>query len=199
MDIDLTWLKYSYIVILLGVIIILGLYPCTSSLAMRISSLTLEKTVGSMKNPFKPRALPPHSSLAPSLMPLWTNSSTRFCCSRLICRGGRQTWNESPEQTNLLKLKEKIRPELTTEQNLCCEVLDVLTSPVDPAQSWDQRGCRLSSSWLSQHSSEQTHHIWAPPHRCESLLCSTGLRWKTLPGGPVRQPGPLGKKILLNQ
>lgn len=62
--------------------------PRTSSLAMHMSSLTLEKTVGSMKNPFKPRALPPHSSLAPSLMPLWTNSSTRVCCSRLI-------WEES--------------------------------------------------------------------------------------------------------
>lgn len=55
-----------------------------------MSSLTLEKTVGSMKNPFSPRALPPHSSLAPSLMPLWINSNTRFCCSRLICGGETQ-------------------------------------------------------------------------------------------------------------
>lgn len=56
-----------------------------------MSSLTLEKTVGSMKNPFKPRALPPHSSLAPSWIPLWIYSSTRFWCSRLICR--RKKWN----------------------------------------------------------------------------------------------------------
>lgn len=67
--------------------------PRTSSLAMRMSSVTSEKTVGSMKKPFKPRALPPHSSLAPSLMPLWINSSTRFCCSRLICKGGGQALN----------------------------------------------------------------------------------------------------------
>ena len=56
---------------------------------MRMSSLTSEKTVGSMKKPFKPSALPPHSSLAPSLMPLRINSNTRFCCSRLICGGWR--------------------------------------------------------------------------------------------------------------
>lgn len=60
---------------------------------MRMSSLTLEKTVGSMKNPFTPRALPPHSSLAPSVMPLWMNSSTRLWCSRLICGGGGQTYS----------------------------------------------------------------------------------------------------------
>lgn len=69
---------------------------------------------------------------------------------------------------------------------MCCA-----HSPVDPAQLWDRRGCRLSSSWLSPHFSGQTRHIWAPPRRCESLLCSTGLRWKTRPGGPVLQPNPL--------
>lgn len=64
----------------------------TSSLAMRMSSFTLEKTVGSMKKPFKPKALPPHSSLAPSLMPLWMNSSTRFWCSRLTCGTRDNMW-----------------------------------------------------------------------------------------------------------
>lgn len=42
----------------------------TSSLAIRISSVTLENTVGSMKKPFLPSPLPPHSSFAPSVMPL---------------------------------------------------------------------------------------------------------------------------------
>ncbi|TNN87498.1 hypothetical protein EYF80_002215 [Liparis tanakae] len=72
------------------------LYHRTSSLAMRMSSFTLENTVGSMKNPFESTALPPHSILAPSLMPLSMNPNTRFCCSRLICGGGAPTLYERP-------------------------------------------------------------------------------------------------------
>lgn len=107
----------------------------TSSLAMRMSSLTLEKTVGSMKNPFKPRAFPPHSSLAPSLMPLWTNSKIRFCCSRLICGGGGKTLYERPGQGREIQTGRGIQKK--REQNFCSNessAVDASTSPVDPAQ-----------------------------------------------------------------
>lgn len=42
----------------------------TSSLAMRMSSVTPEKTVGCIKSPCWPHADPPHSRVAPSLLPL---------------------------------------------------------------------------------------------------------------------------------
>lgn len=57
---------------------------CTSSFAIRISSITFEKTVGSMKKPFLPSDLPPHSSFAPSVMPLSTSSRTLSHCSLSI-------------------------------------------------------------------------------------------------------------------
>lgn len=62
-----------------------------------------------MKNPFKPRALPPHSSLAPSLMPLWTNSSTQACCSRLICGGDVEKDSKILERTLKKKTKKKLQ------------------------------------------------------------------------------------------
>lgn len=52
----------------------------TSSLAIRMSSVTLENTVGSMKKPFLPSPLPPHSSFAPSVMPLWISSRILLYC-----------------------------------------------------------------------------------------------------------------------
>lgn len=58
----------------------------TSSLAIRMSSVTLENTVGSMKKPFLPSPLPPHSSLAPSATPLWMSSRILLYCFLSICR-----------------------------------------------------------------------------------------------------------------
>lgn len=58
----------------------------TSSLAMRISSVTLEKTVGWMKSPCWPQADPPHSSVAPSLFPLSISSIILLNCLWSICR-----------------------------------------------------------------------------------------------------------------
>lgn len=59
----------------------------TSSLAIRMSSVTLENTVGSMKKPFLPSPLPPHSSLAPSATPLWMSSRILLYCFLSIYRG----------------------------------------------------------------------------------------------------------------
>lgn len=58
----------------------------TSSLAMRISSVTFEKTVGWMKSPCWPHADPPHSSVAPSLFPLSISSIILSNCFWSICR-----------------------------------------------------------------------------------------------------------------
>lgn len=58
----------------------------TSSLAMRMSSVTLEKTVGWMKSPCWPHADPPHSSVAPSLLPLSMRSIILSNCFWSIYR-----------------------------------------------------------------------------------------------------------------
>lgn len=53
----------------------------TSSLAILMSSLTSEKTVGCMKYPLSPCRSPPHSSFAPSFFPLSIRSRILLNCS----------------------------------------------------------------------------------------------------------------------
>lgn len=60
------------------------LHQLTSSFAMRMSSVTLEKTVGWMKKPLFPPGPPPHSSLAPSFFPLSISASILSYCSLSI-------------------------------------------------------------------------------------------------------------------
>lgn len=64
----------------------------TSSLAMRMSSVTSEKTVGWMNSPFCPQAPPPHSSFAPSFFPLSISSRILSYCALSIWRGTQSQW-----------------------------------------------------------------------------------------------------------
>ena len=58
----------------------------TSSLAIRMVSVTSEKTVGLMKSPLSSMAEPPHSSLAPSFFPLSIRSRILSNCFWSICK-----------------------------------------------------------------------------------------------------------------
>ena len=60
--------------------------PLTSSLAIRMVSVTSEKTVGLMKSPLSSMAEPPHSSLAPSFFPLSIRSRILSNCFWSICK-----------------------------------------------------------------------------------------------------------------
>lgn len=60
--------------------------PSTSSLAIRMVSVTSEKTVGLMKRPLSSIAEPPHSSLAPSFFPLSIRSRILSNCFWSICK-----------------------------------------------------------------------------------------------------------------
>lgn len=64
----------------------------TSSLAIRISSVTFEKTVGWMKSPGWPHTAPPHSSVAPSRFPLSISSIILSNCFWSIWRKQKLNW-----------------------------------------------------------------------------------------------------------
>lgn len=103
---------------------------CTSSLAIRMLSVTSENTVGFMNRPLSSMARPPHSSLAPSFFPLSISSRILSNWFWSIC----QMQKEKKQKSNIF----------------------IITVPAIRAMGvwsralWDRESSHLIQSWGSQ-------------------------------------------------
>lgn len=70
-----------------------------------MSSVTLEKTVGSMNSPFRPSGFPPHSSLAPSEIPLWISSKILLYCFLSVFKTERKAIYANYKAVEIKKVK----------------------------------------------------------------------------------------------
>lgn len=150
----------------------------TSSLAMRMWSLTPEKMVGWMKSPLSATDAPPHSSLAPSFLPLSMRSMILPNCSLSI-------WSQRRAHNKSQSLSLVPPPFKNTHETKVNTVL-LLILPGARVMSGDPKGLLWQSSLLLLCSFAQTLHKYFPPQKHVKQLCSTDPGYKThLSGFPL--------------